>query len=110
MMNFNPNQPPFFLRSGATLTKIRPEEILYVEAFDNYSYIHFASKKILVPHTLKSIEEKLSSQFFVRSHKSFLVNLNRITHISGNYLQIANQRLRVGKVYKERLINRIEVL
>jgi len=101
---------PFFLKDGSTLVKISPKEILYVEAFDNYAYIHKTDKKILVPHTLKSVEVKLKSEHFVRAHKSYLVNLDHISSIDRSHLYIGKHKLRVGKVFRQQLLDLIQVI
>jgi two-component system LytT family response regulator len=51
--------------------------IIYCEADENYTRIHFTSKEtLLVPRTLKTIEELLPESCFFRIHKSFLININ----------------------------------
>ena len=61
--------------------------IVYCEADENYTRIHLASGEVLlVPRTLKSIEELLPGSYFFRIHKSYLVNLNFVksyTKING---------------------------
>ncbi len=101
---------PFFLKDGSKLSKITPKEILYVEAFDNYAYIHKVNEKILIPHTLKSVEEKLKDERFVRAHKSYLVNLDHIRTIDGGHLYIGDRKLRVGKVFRQQLLDLIQVI
>ncbi len=54
-------------------------DILYCEADDNYTKIHLVKGQKLVSKTLKYFEESLNAQGFVRIHKSYLVNVNKIT-------------------------------
>ncbi len=53
--------------------------ILYCEADDNYTKIYLEKGQKLVSKTLKYFEESLSAHGFVRTHKSYLVNVNEIT-------------------------------
>ncbi len=68
---------------------INPATVLYIIAADNYIRIFYmenhALRNMLVRGTLKGAEEKLVSYTnFYRCHRSYLVNLNYIRHISGN--------------------------
>ena len=68
---------------------IDPYSILYIVAADNYIRIYYhqndAIKTQLIRSTLKKAEEKLANyDNFYRCHRSYLVNLNYIRHISGN--------------------------
>ncbi|MBK7031381.1 MAG: LytTR family transcriptional regulator [Bacteroidales bacterium] len=58
-------------------------DILYCEGDVNYTKIHTCNGRlIMVSRTLKEVEELLSSQYFFRTHKSYLVNLNYIKSYS----------------------------
>ena len=102
--------PPLFLRDGNKLSKINASEIVYVEASDNYAYIHLRDRKILVPQTLKAITAKLPTEQFVRTHRSYLVNLNHIDRIMTDHLLIEQEKIKIGKVYKASLLARIQVI
>lgn len=53
-------------------------KILYCQADDNYTYIYLEQGQKLVSKTLKYFEESLSDYGFVRIHKSYLVNVDRV--------------------------------
>jgi DNA-binding LytR/AlgR family response regulator len=68
---------------------ISKENLICVEAEDNYVNIHYTNsdryKKEMIRSTLKKMEEQLSeNQQFVRCHKSFIVNLQKLQHVKGN--------------------------
>ncbi len=69
--------------------KVNPNSIIYILAADNYIKIFFfqnnMTQSLLVRGTLKNVEEKLADQTkFYRCHRSYLVNLSYVRHISGN--------------------------
>ena len=101
---------PFFIKDGSSLHQINLADILMVEAFDNYAYVYSKDGKVLVPRTLKAVSAKLNSNQFIRVHKSYLVNINHITTIQEGYLFIASFKIRLGKVYKQALLERIRVI
>ena len=58
---------------------IEPQDVMYLEASENYTIIHYTTnKQETVPITLKRFEEKLNQSTFYRVHKSFLVNINYV--------------------------------
>lgn len=84
--------PKLITLSGTSIKEqyeINPASILCIQASDNYVTLFYESsdtiKKILFRATLKSLEEQLAhlTNFF-RCHKSYIVNLARITNVSGN--------------------------
>lgn len=100
----------FFVRQNSELISLNQGDIIYAEAYDNYAYIHTKEKKYLVSHTLKSIEQKLDGNRFTRIHKSYLIQVNKITSISEGYLYLGTVQLPIGKVYKQSLFNNLSIL
>jgi hypothetical protein len=69
--------------------ELNPASILCIQASDNYVTVFYESnniaKKLLFRSTLKSLEEQIATQQgFMRCHKSFIVNMNRVESVSGN--------------------------
>lgn len=62
---------------------IKQSQIAYCKADDNYCIIHLiGNKKIIIAKTLKYVQEIIGSNNFIRTHKSYLVNLNYIERFS----------------------------
>lgn len=66
---------------GRTLLLPYPH-ILFVEAYEDYSFVHTAQQKFLTSYRLKNLEERLASHGFFRVHRKFLVNLEAVTEIA----------------------------
>lgn len=62
-------------------TKINVEDIIYLTAASPYVNIYLHSKKYLITNTLKSLEEQLNRNQFVRIHKSHIVNVSKVKSI-----------------------------
>ncbi|HBS88780.1 MAG: hypothetical protein A2W91_04100 [Bacteroidetes bacterium GWF2_38_335] len=80
--------------------KIRFDEILFLEAFDNYAFIHTGKEKLLVSFTLKDLEKRINASFLIRVHRSFIINCNKVDAIHNNCLMIAKNEIPIGKSYK----------
>lgn len=57
------------------------EDILFIESCQKKSVIHTAAETICLPLPLYRIREILPAAFFLQTHRSFLVNMNNISHI-----------------------------
>jgi two-component system LytT family response regulator len=97
----------FFIKTGNSLEKIMYSDILFVEAADNYVYIHTPEKKYFTYVTIKMVEEKLPGKDFIRVHKSFIVPLSRITGIEGNELLMGTHRIPVSRGLKEEIMEAV---
>ncbi len=57
-------------------------QIVFVEAFEDYSYVHAANQKFLTSYRLKNLETRLGPHRFFRVHRKYLVNLEMVTEIA----------------------------
>jgi len=57
-------------------------QIVFVEAYEDYSYVHTASQKYLTSYRVKYLEERLAPHRFFRVHRKYLVNLDMVTEIA----------------------------
>jgi DNA-binding LytR/AlgR family response regulator len=99
-----------FVKNKKRLEKILLRDILWVEAFDIYAMIKTPAGQYLLSHSLKAVEEKFPSSHFIRVHRSFLVNKEKIDAIEETDLIIAATPIPVGKTYREGLMKKLSVL
>jgi DNA-binding LytR/AlgR family response regulator len=100
----------FFVRFNGKLVKILIAHIQYIEADRNYCHIYTESGNYLVVSPLKTIEEKLQSRDFVRVHRSFMVNINRLDAVGEEFVEVSKKSIPVSKSYKDILMSRIQTL
>ncbi len=91
------------IKQGYDKYKIPVHDILYLEAMRDYTRITTSSKQYLVLTTLNGIIEKLPANIFVRIHRSYVVNRNKVDAIQKNKLNIQSHILPIGKLYKSAL-------
>jgi two-component system, LytTR family, response regulator len=78
-------------------------EISFIESLGNYVRIHFTAKRIplTVYGSLREMLEQLSGTSFIQIHKSFVLNTNAASQISGNtVLLTSGEQLPVGRKYQ----------
>lgn len=98
-----------FVKVDSLLQKLNTQDILWIEAFGDYIKIQTSEKVYTVYATLKKIEEKLPEKF-VRVHRSFIVNISKITNIDPNNLEINKKIIPISGSYRDDLLNKIKVL
>jgi len=99
-----------FVKVDSLLLKLNIDSILWVEAFGDYIKIITLEKTHIIYATLKKIEDKLDPKKFVRVHRSYIVNISKITNIDPNNLEINKTIIPISGTYKEELLKRIKVL
>ncbi|MFT5917472.1 MAG: DNA-binding LytR/AlgR family response regulator [Flammeovirgaceae bacterium] len=97
----------FFVKCENKLEKVKISEILFIEGMQNYITIHTESGKYMTLLTLKSMEEKLDSNQFMRVHKSSLVAVKKIDGMEGNELLIASHRISISRTYKDNVMEKL---
>ena len=91
------------IKQGYDKYKIATQDILYLEAMRDYTRITTVAKQYLVLTTLNGIVKKLPADIFIRIHRSYVVNRNKVDAIQKNKINIQSQELPVGKLYKHAL-------
>jgi two-component system LytT family response regulator len=94
-------QPFVFVKDGTKLVKIVFDDILYMEGLKDYVTIHLKHQKIVSLQRLKTLEEQLPADKFIRIHNSFIVALQAIDVIHKNNVQIKEAQLPIGETYKK---------
>ena len=92
-----------FVKSEYKIVKIKLSDIKYIEGLKDYVKIYCTNgpKPILSLLTMKSVEEKLPSERFMRVHRSYVVNLANITTIERGNIVFGDLRITVSEKYKE---------
>jgi len=85
-------------------------DILYMEADRNYSHIFTSSREYVLSIPLKTIEEKMSMQLFMRIHRSYLINITHVDEVAENHVIIAKKNVPIGTGMREQLMNRMQTL
>ncbi len=93
-----------FIKSEYKIIRIELDKIRYIEG--NRGYLRFFLENALPVMTLlsmKKIEEKLPSSKFIRVHRSYIVNLDKINMIERSQIIFDEVRIPVSEQYKEKL-------
>jgi two-component system LytT family response regulator len=97
----NASQPFIFVKDGTKLVKVMWADIQYIEGLKDYVTIHTKQQKVVSLQRLKSLEEQLPPDQFIRIHNSFIVSLHAIDTIHKNEVHIGTASLPISDSYKK---------
>lgn len=90
-----------FVKVDYQLMKINLKDVELIEGLDDYIRIHIKPKPVLTLMTLKSLQEKLPSQEFIRIHRSYIVPAGKIESFGKSKVKVAGKDIPVGSSYSE---------
>ena len=102
-----PEPDYFFIKSDNRIVRIHYDDILFVEALQNYVAVYTTDKKYITYLTFRSIEEHLPSQKFIRTHKSFIVSGAKVESIEGNEILIGTHRIPISRTEKDSVLQQL---
>lgn len=98
-------EKPFLtIKENKTIHKVNPDAIIYIEAASDYVKIFTTDRSILTHSTFSSFIETLPDSF-LRIHKSYCINTEFISKLSGNRIEVSNHVLPIGQTYKTKVLN-----
>ncbi|NER09443.1 two component transcriptional regulator, LytTR family [Muriicola jejuensis] len=98
------------VKADKTLHKVNIDDILFVEAYGDYVKIHIDDHFLLTNSTFTNILDQLPKKKFIRSHKSFAINLDKLNSLSGNQVFIGKHKIPIGQKFKSdflRILNNL---
>jgi DNA-binding LytR/AlgR family response regulator len=103
-----------FIKNNSSLVRVKYEDILWIEALENYVVVNTFHDKYTIHFTMKAISDKMPIDKFVRVHRSFIVNISKIKVIEDNSVVIKTESgskvIPIGKSYKDKLMDDINLI
>ena len=103
-----------FIKRNSALVRLKYDDILWVEALENYVTVNSFNEKFTIHFTMKSIESQLPVSMFKRVHRSYIINAKKIDKIEDNTIFIKNSEevkgIPIGKAYKEKFMKDINLM
>lgn len=93
-----------FIKSNLKKLKIFTAKIKWIEAFGDYVKVVTEEGNNLVLSTMKSFENNLSKEKFVRVHKSYIINIDKVERYNSKFAEIGSSKIPLSRHKKEDLI------
>ena len=95
-----------FIQSNKKNIKVQLEEVLYIESLKDYVKIHFQDNFLVFKSGLTAFESKLDDRF-LRVHRSFIVNMDKITAFTKHDIEIVHLEIPIGEHYKAMVLKKL---
>ena len=104
----------FIKKKNSTLVRLRYDDILWVEALENYVTVNTFKEKFTIHFTMKAIENKLPMVNFKRVHRSYIVNIRQIEQIEDSNVIMrvdsGTKVIPIGKSYRDNLMDDLNLI
>lgn len=98
-----------YLKVDRDMKKVFVNDIIYIESWKDYVKIFLTGgKSMLAKQSISAMENLLSEHKFVRVHRSFMVSLDKISGYNGLSVQLSEQEIPIGRLYKQGVIERFQ--
>ena len=108
--NDTPNGGAFvYLKVDRDMKKVFVNDIVYIESWKDYIKIFLTDgKNLLAKQSISAMENLLSEHKFVRVHRSFMVSLDKISGYNGLSVQLSEQEIPIGRLYKQAVMEKLQ--
>lgn len=97
-----------FVRSDRKMVKVNFKEILYIESLGDYIKIHLVDHKTLITReTLSNIEARLPQNDFIRTHRSFIVSIQKIDSFTSETLGLGKHEIPISRSFRDQVVKRL---
>lgn len=91
-----------YLKTEKRLVKVVLKDILYIESIRDYTKIITRDQRVIAHQRISLLEEKLPENWFLRIHRSYLINRLHVQAFSPQFVEIQEKHLPIGRQYKEK--------
>ncbi|KIA95812.1 LytTR family transcriptional regulator [Pedobacter kyungheensis] len=92
-----------FVKSGVQRIKLQFSEVSHIQGLKDYAIIHTPAKKILLKGSIKAMQDLFPADRFLRVHKSFIINLQKVQQLDRNSIFLNGQQVPIGRNFREEL-------
>ena len=105
-----PKTPAFFyLKVDRDMKKVFIDDIRYIESWKDYVKVVFLDgPDILAKQSISAMENLLSEHKFMRTHRSYMVSLDKISGYNGIAVQLGKTEIPIGRLYKQAVMERLQ--
>ena len=94
------NESFVYFRADRKMVKVMLDDILYIESMKDYIKVFTTQGVIITKQSISSVEAMLPDKLFVRTHRSFIVSINKIKSFTHELVEIDKTDIPIGKLFR----------
>lgn len=109
VVNTPAKEPFYYFNVDKRQVKVYLKDILFIESLKEYVKIHTPKNYLVTKFQIGEFEALLDTPNLLRVHKSFIVNLDKVTAYSASAIEIDAHTIPIGRTYKELIMKQLKV-
>jgi two-component system, LytTR family, response regulator len=97
-----------YFRADRKMVKILLNDILYIESMKDYVKVFTNANTIVTKQSISSVETMLPEKKFVRTHRSYIVSIDKIKSFTNEVLEVDKTEIPIGKIYRNNVLRLLE--
>lgn len=94
------NDPFVYFRADRKMVKVMLQDIIYIESMKDYVKVFTNTGTIITKQSISSVEAMLPEKKFIRTHRSFIISLDKIKSFTSELIEIDKTEIPIGKLYR----------
>jgi DNA-binding LytR/AlgR family response regulator len=100
----------FLREDNQVFSRLKLDDILYLKADRAYCSIVTEAKEHKFSTSMNHIWDQLGQHDFIRAHRSYVVNLNRITSLDGNVIHLGKKQVQMSDGFREEVLSKLKII
>jgi two-component system, LytTR family, response regulator len=97
-----------YFRADRKMVKVLLSEIVYIESMKDYVKVITDNHSIITKQSISSVEGMLPEKKFIRTHRSFIVSVDKIRSFTNDLIEIGKTEIPIGKLYRNTVLKLLE--
>ena len=97
-----------FVKHGTKIERLEFNDIFYVEGSGNYVIYHTVKGNIMSLGKMSETMENLPQEYFIRIHKSYIINWDKVKFIENNHVHIGDVKFSISNSYRKAVFDRVK--
>jgi two-component system, LytTR family, response regulator len=97
-----------YFRADRKMVKVLLSEIVYIESMKDYVKVITDNQSIITKQSISSVETMLPEKKFIRTHRSFIVSVDKIRSFTNELIEIGETEIPIGKLYRNTVLKLLE--
>lgn len=93
-----------YFRSDRKMVKVMLQDINYIESMKDYVKVYTKSGMIITKQSISSVEAMLPERSFIRTHRSFIVSLDKVKTFTSELIEVDRAEVPIGKLYRNEVM------
>lgn len=99
-----------FVKDQLIYRRLAITDISHVQSFRNYLEIHVGKERYVVRSSLKDFMARLPESHFIRAHRSFVINMHKVTEFGATHACVDGEEIPIGRTLRAEVLARLRTL